>query len=143
MGYAPATGRPTSTITPSAGDMGRDAGVLTGAITQGTGARGGGWGVLAVPMGEKNRGGSLLLLQSLRLPPPRAPVAGVVAQASSRAAPAQVPAHGCSMCGMLPLPISHPLPSPPTTVVWVETPAPFPAASLLMPAHAGKGGGAL
>ena len=65
--------------------MGRDAGVLTGVLTIGTGARGGGRGYA---------GSILPLLVGLPLPSPPATVAWVETSASSPAASPQVPVHG-------------------------------------------------
>ena len=102
-----------------------------------------GGGVNCTDVGKKKGGESLLLLQSLRLPPPLAPVARVVAPASSPATPPQMPAHGGSMWGTLPLPVILSLPSPLATVAWVEAPASSPAASLQVPAHGGEGRGVM
>ena len=78
--------------------------------------------------------------ESVAAPPP-APVAWVIAPASSLAARPQMPAHGGSMRCTLPLPIGLPLQSPPATLVSVETPASSPATSPPVPAHGGERSG--
>ena len=76
--YSTATGQSNATITPGDGGMAREAVVLISGITSG-----------------KNMGvRGLLLLQCLWLPPPPAPIARVIAPASSPAAPHQISAHG-------------------------------------------------
>ena len=126
--------------TPCADGMDRDACVLNGAITTGTHAQGGVAGCSCTDAG-KNGGGYLLLLRSLRLPPLPAPMAGVVAQASSPAGPPRVPPRRSPSWDTLPLPVVLPLLSPPAPVTWVETPASSPAPSPKVQEHEGGGGG--
>ena len=115
-------------------------------------AEGGGGGVLPgvwsamvlrqhAPSGRKQGGKPLPLLQNLLLPPPPAPVAWVIAPASSPAAPPQIPAYGRSTGSTLPLLIGLQIPSPPVTVAWIETTASSPAVLPQVTARGGEGRG--
>ena len=75
------------------------------------------------------------------MPPYTALMVRLVSMKSSPAAPHKMPANWGSIGYMLSLPIGVPLPSPPVTVIWMETPASTLAASPQVTEHGEKGGG--